>query len=283
MGGRPIIQAVILDITERKKTEAELLKSLAREKELSALKSNFVSMVSHEFRTPLGIIMSSAEILGEYFDQLEQADRNEHLVSIQKNTRRMADLMEEVLLLSRVEAGKLNLEPRALDLALFCRRLVDEVLSATNARCSIELTMEPVSEETYADERLLRHILTNLLTNAIKYSPEGAAVSFTMQRLGARARFQIADRGIGIPEADQKWLFNAFQRARNVGNIPGTGLGLVIVKRCVELHRGSIRIESAPGEGTTVFVEIPTALAALEAKSSQTSFLRNSALSESTL
>jgi PAS domain S-box-containing protein len=281
MGGRPIIQAVILDITERKKAEAELLKSLAREKELSALKSNFVSMVSHEFRTPLGVIMSSAEILGEYFERLEAAERKEHLLSIQKNTRRMADLMEEVLLLSRVEAGKLVLEPHPLDLEVFCRRLVEDLLSATNARCPIELTLDPALEETYADERLLRHIFTNLLTNAIKYSPSGHPVSFRTERLGTRVRFLVVDRGIGIPDSDQKWLFNAFQRARNVGNIPGTGLGLVIVKRCVELHRGAIRIESSPGTGTTVYVDIPTSLAMLEAKTSHsTTFLRNSGVAE---
>ena len=267
MSGKPIIQAVILDITERKEAEAELLKSLAREKELSALKSNFVSMVSHEFRTPLGIIMSSSEILDEYFDRLEPADRAEHLESIKKNTRRMAELMEEVLLLSRVEAGKLSLDPQALDLAVFCRRLVDEVLSATHRRCPIELTVDSPNEETFADERLLRHILNNLLTNAVKYSPEGAAVHFTVTRLATRVRFAVQDHGIGIPEQDQKWIFHAFQRGRNVGNIPGTGLGLVIVKRCVELHRGTIRIESAAGSGTKVEVEVPVALATLSSKS----------------
>ncbi len=266
MSGRPIIQAVIVDITERKKAEAELLRSLAREKELSALKTNFVSMVSHEFRTPLGIIMSSSEILQAYFDQLERSERGEHLQSIQKNTRRMANLMEEVLLLSRVEAGKLTLDPQALDLPALCRRLVDEVLSATNRRCPIELTVDAEVGEAFLDERLLRHILTNLLTNAVKYSVEGAAVKFLVVRLATKVRFEVTDSGIGIPEEDQKWLFNAFQRGRNVGNIAGTGLGLVIVKRCVELHRGTIRIHSAAGQGTRVEVEVPLALAALDAK-----------------
>ena len=267
MGGKPLIQAVILDITERKEAETELLKSLAREKELSALKSNFVSMVSHEFRTPLGIIMSSSEILETYFDQLPTAERIEHLDSIKKNTRRMADLMEEVLLLSRVEAGRLSLDPQPMDLAGFCRRLVDEVLSATHRRCPIEVTLDAAEGDSYADERLLRHIFINLLTNAVKYSPEGVAVQFVMTRLATRTRFEVVDHGIGIPEQDQKWLFNAFQRGRNVGNIPGTGLGLVIVKRCVELHRGSIQIESTVGRGTKVAVEVPVALATLAPKS----------------
>jgi PAS domain S-box-containing protein len=270
MGGKPLIQAVIMDITERKKAESELLKALAREKELGALKSNFVSMVSHEFRTPLAIIMSSAEILAEYFEQLEAADRIDHLRSIQKNTRRMADMMEEVLLLSRVEAGRLTLEAQPIELPLFCRRLVDEVQSATHRRCPIELNVGDFDTETFADERLLRHILTNLLTNAVKYSPEGSPVDFRMNRFGTRVQFVVGDRGIGIPDKDQKWLFNAFHRGGNVGEIPGTGLGLVIVKRCVELHRGAIRIDSEVGRGTVIEVEIPVAAAALELKPSTT-------------
>ena len=176
--------------------------------------------------------------------------------------------MEEVLLLSRVESGRLSLDPQAMDLASYCRRLVDEVLSATHRRCPIELTLDAAEGETFADERLLRHILLNLLTNAVKYSPEGVPVQFFMTRLATRVRFEVVDRGIGIPEQDQKWLFNAFQRGRNVGNIPGTGLGLVIVKRCVELHRGTIRIDSSVGRGTKVGVEVPVALATLAPKSS---------------
>jgi signal transduction histidine kinase len=178
----------------------------------------------------------------------------------------MADLMEEVLLLSRVEAGRLTLDPQSLDLVVFCRRLIDEVLSATGHRCPIDLQVDSIDHETFADERLLRHILTNLLTNAVKYSPEGTPVTFAMTRLAARIRFEVVDHGIGIPEQDQKWLFNAFQRGRNVGNIPGTGLGLVIVKRCVELHRGTIRIDSEVGRGTKVEVDVPAALATIGSK-----------------
>lgn len=269
MGGRPLIQAVVVDISERKKAESELLKSLAREKELSALKSNFVSMVSHEFRTPLGVIMSSAEILKEYFERLEPADRAEHLGSIVKNTRRMSDLMEEVLLLSRVEAGKLEFEPRPLDLASFCRRLTDEVLSATSHRCPIELELPSFLPEGQADERLLRHILTNLISNGVKYSPAGQSLRLMLtlenqlvaaDSFAGLAVFEICDRGIGIPEGDRKWLFSAFHRGRNVGNIPGTGLGLTIVKRCVDLHRGTIEIQSplpSGQKGTRVLVRIP--------------------------
>jgi PAS domain S-box-containing protein len=257
MGGRQIIQAVINDISERKRAEAELLRALAHEKELAALKTNFVSTVSHEFRTPLGIIMSSAQILDSYFERLEPDERKSHLASIQKSVRQMASLMEEVLLLGQVEAGKMEFKPLPLDLAKFCRRMVDEVHSATNRHCPVVLTAEDLPASAMADERLLRHILTNLLSNAVKYSEPEGTVQMSVRRDEADAIFEIVDQGIGIPEADLGWLFQAFHRGRNVGHRPGTGLGLVIVKRCVELHGGSIRLNSTPGCGTTVVVRIP--------------------------
>jgi PAS domain S-box-containing protein len=257
MGGRPIIQAVINDISDRKKAEAELLRSLAREKELGQLKSNFVSMVSHEFRTPLGIIMSSAEILQDYLEKLEPNERLHHLQSITRNSRRMADLMEEVLLLGRFEAGKMNFQPTPIDLAGLCRRIVDEMHSAIDRRCPIQLSVGPLPDTGQADERLLRHIFTNLLTNAAKYSAPGTPVNLTVQAEGRDALCIVRDEGIGIPEPDMEWLFNAFHRGRNVGSRPGSGLGLVIVKRCVELHGGRIKIESKLDAGTTVSVRLP--------------------------
>ena len=256
-GGRQIIQAVINDISERKKAEAELLKSLAREKELGQLKSNFVSMVSHEFRTPLGVIMSSAEILDNYFDQLDPTDRREQLQSIQKNTRRMANLMEEVLLLGMVEAGKMDFKPAPADLPAFCRHIIDELHSATDRKCLIQFQPGALPDEAMADKRLLRHIFSNLLSNAIKYSPEKSPVDFEIECEGAMAVCRIRDRGVGIPEQDLEWLFNAFHRGQNVSHVPGTGLGLTIVKRCVELHGGKIVIASAVGKGTTVTVTLP--------------------------
>ena len=256
-GGKQIIQAAVNDISKRKQAEAELLKTLAREKELGQLKSNFVSMVSHEFRTPLGIIQSSAEILNDYLDQLEPAERAEQLSSITGNTRRMAEMMEEILVLSRLDAGRVDYKPVALDLKAFCRRVLDEIHSATERRCKIELSLADMPCETRADERLLSHIFSNLLINAVKYSEPGSLVRFAIEQDGADAVCVIRDRGIGIPEADQQWLFNAFQRGANVGDRPGTGLGLVIVKRCVELHGGKIEIKSRSGEGTEVTLRLP--------------------------
>jgi len=221
------------------------------------LRSNFVSMVSHEFRTPLGIIQSSAEILEDYLEQLEPIERNDHLQSIRKNTRRMAGLMEEVLLLGSLDAGKMELKPAPLELQTFVRKLVDDVLPAANWRCAIELSFAGMPAEIQADKRLLQHIFTNLLSNAVKYSDAGRAVRFELGRAGEEMLCVIRDQGIGIPEADRERLFNAFYRGHNVGDRPGTGLGLVIVKRCVDLHCGKIKVESKPGKGTIVTVRLP--------------------------
>jgi PAS domain S-box-containing protein len=253
----PHMLVIGLDITQRKQAEAELHRTVAREKELGRLRSNFVSMVSHEFRTPLGIIQSSAEILEDYLDQLEPAERKEHLQSIRINTRRMAALMEEALLFGSLDAGKMEFKPASLELGTFVRRLVDEVLSATERRCPIELSLGEIPTEIRADKRLLRHIFTNLLTNAVKYSDHGRVVWFEMERDETEIVCAIRDHGIGIPEADRVWLFNAFHRGRNVSDRPGSGLGLVIVKRCVDLHGGSILVESKLGEGTAVTVRLP--------------------------
>jgi signal transduction histidine kinase len=253
----PHILSLALDITQRKRAEVELLKTLEREKDLSQLKSNFVSMVSHEFRTPLGIIQSSGELLRDFYRKMRPTERDEQVESILRNTRRMAGMMEEILVLSSLDVGKLDFRPTSLDLVAFCRRVVDEVLSAAHSRCAIEFSVAPGLPVAAADERLLSHIFTNLLSNAVKYSDNGAPVRFTVGRDGAHAVCTIRDGGIGISEEDQTRLFTAFHRGANVGNRSGTGLGLVLVKRCVELHRGQVRIQSSLGRGTTVTIHLP--------------------------
>ena len=250
------ILAVSQDITSRKRAEVELQRSLDREKELSRLKSSFVSMVSHEFRTPLGIINSSSQILQRYFEKLSAEDRVEHLQSITKSVKRMSTLMEEVLVLSKVEAGQVACRPEELNLPMLCERLIDEVLSATNRRCPIVLQADGL-DLVCADENLLRHIFTNLLSNGVKFSPPGRPVHFNVNRVNGDAVFVVRDEGLGIPVADREHLFRAFHRGHNAINVQGTGLGLTIVKRCVELHGGKISFSSEEGKGTTFEVQLP--------------------------
>lgn len=257
LDGRTVIQAVMFDLTERKLAETELQNALAKAQELNQLKTDFVSLVSHEFRTPLEIIMSSVDNLDRYHERLPAEKRAELLRTINKSVRRMAGMMEDVLLLGRFDSGGTDFKPAALDLVTFLQRVRDEMESATNRRCPISLRIDGELPSARADEAVLRHILTNLLSNAAKYSEAGQPVELTVRREGALACIRIVDRGCGIPAEDRKRLFQAFHRGANVRQIPGTGLGLLIVRRCVDLHGGEIRFESEVGEGTTFTVELP--------------------------
>ena len=250
-------QRLVAEVEERKRAQTELSHALAAEKELNQLTSRFASMVSHEFRTPLGVILSSADLLSDYLDTLSPEQRAEQLADIKKSTCHMAALMEDVLLLGRVESGRMGYHPSPFELREFCRRLVDEIPSATNRRCPLEFVEEEIDAPTRGDEVLLRHILHNLLTNAVKYSHPGRPVRLSVARQGDDAIFTVIDQGIGISSEDQKNVFEAFYRGKNVGERAGTGLGLVVVKRCVELHGGLIKLQSIEGQGTTVTVRVP--------------------------
>lgn len=251
------IIASVTDRTEQLRTEETMRRALENERELNELRSRFTSIVSHEFRTPLGIIMSAVELLRNYFERLDGARRKELFDDIHGATRRMAALMEQVLVLGRADAGKLSFTPAPVDLEALCAKLTDESLSATVRRCPVEVSFDGNLSGAMADEPLLRHIFSNLLSNAAKYSQAGSPVDFTVSREDGEAVFTVRDRGIGIPPEDQPRIFEAFQRAGNVGEITGSGLGLLITKRCVELHGGSIGFESVVGEGTTFTVRLP--------------------------
>jgi signal transduction histidine kinase len=242
---------------ELQKAQAGLRHALDQERELGVLKSRFVTMVSHEFRTPLGIIMSAVELLQHYSDRLPDDEKQRQLQEIQSSTKHMGGLMEQVLLLGRAEAGKLTCKPLPLDLAGFAERIIDETQSISNRKCPITLQTEGDITNARADEALLRHILGNLIANAVKYSPDGSEVVLRIHRAGNEILFDVIDHGIGIPEKDRARLFEAFHRCSNVGDTPGTGLGLVIVKRCVDLHGGTMEIQSEPGRGTTFTVHLP--------------------------
>lgn len=235
----------------------DLSKALLQERDLNELKTRFISLVSHEFRTPLGITMSAVELLRHHGARLNAEKQRELLEDIHSSTLRMSGLMEQVLILGRVEAGKSAYHPVPVDLEELCGKLVDEGLSATNRRCPVTFHSEGDFTDAEADESLMRHIFSNLISNAVKYSPQDTPVELALHRENGHAVFTVKDAGIGIPEADRARLFEAFHRASNVGEVPGTGLGLLLVKRCVDLHQGSIGFESAVGKGTTFTVKLP--------------------------
>jgi PAS domain S-box-containing protein len=255
---------ILRDITKRKQLEAEINDALAKEKELGNLKSSFVTMASHEFRTPLTTIFSSAELLELYGFKWDQEKKIKHLQRIQAAVKQMIHLLNDVLLIGKSEAGKLEYNPAPLDLVQFCCDLVEEMQITTKSHNitfvtkmqGLHINSDDCSK-AYLDDKLLRHILSNLLSNAIKYSPQGGSVDFELICKQEEAIFHITDRGIGIPVADQEQLFNSFHRASNVGTISGTGLGLAIVKRSADLHGGTITVNSEVGVGTSFTVSLP--------------------------
>lgn len=247
----------VLDITQRKSAEAEIRKALEQEKELSELKSRFVSMVSHEFRNPLNAISVSVQLLERFGEKWSKEKQSDFFHRIKTSVGRMTDLLDDVLLLGKAGAGKLQFKPTSLDLKSFCSNLLEEIILSTGNKNTIAFEIQGQCTTANIDESLLRYILINLLSNAIKYSPVGSTVHFDLVCQDKATIFQIKDEGIGIPLEDQQQLFQSFYRAKNVGDIPGTGLGLAIVKQCVDSHGGAIAVASKVGVGTTFTVTLP--------------------------
>ncbi len=248
--------AIVRDITERKQAEADILVTLAKEKELNLLKSRFVTMTSHEFRTPLTTILSSAELIEKYGFKWTEEKKLQHLLRIQSSVKHMTQLLNDVLLIGQAEVGRLEFKPQKIDLNQFCRDLIDE-MQINTPNHKIVWNSENSCMNACLDEKLLRQILSNLLTNAIKYSPQSGIVHFELICTTQAAIFRVQDSGIGIPLSEQANLFDSFYRASNVGTISGTGLGLAIVKKSVDLHSGLIAVESEIGVGTTFTVTLP--------------------------
>ncbi|MBD2461820.1 PAS domain S-box protein [Oscillatoria sp. FACHB-1407] len=254
--GQPLyFVSLIQDITERKQAEEEILKALAKEKELNELKSRFVSMISHEFRTPLTTIQSAAELLEHYEWSVEQ--RRERFQQIHASVQHMIQLLEDVLLIGKSDADRLQLKEERLNLPLFCQTLIADLQLTAGSKYCMTFTNHGEVQDVLIDSKLLRQILTNLLSNAIKYSPDGGNVSLELACEVDNVILRVKDQGIGIPPENRERLFEVFYRAINVDTIQGTGLGLAIVKRCVDLYKGHITLESEIGVGTTFTVTLP--------------------------
>lgn len=252
------------DITERKQAEIEIRKVAERERELSQLRANFVSLVSHEFRTPLTTILTSDQMLVRYGDRLSQDKIASHHQRIQSSISQMTQLLDDLLIIGQTEEGNFQLNLQPLDLVAFCRNLVEEMQIIVNSRHLGHSHQHPIiftcsgeCNNAQIDEKLLRRVLTNLLSNAFKYSSDGGPIQFDLVCSQTEAVFRIQDQGIGIPEQDLPRLFESFTRCSNVGSIQGTGLGLAIVKKALDLQGGQITLESVVGVGTTFTVTLP--------------------------
>ncbi len=261
--GRHIFIAIAQDITERKRMEHEMLErerlalALEKERELSVLKNRFISIMSHELRTPLASMLLSIDLLDRYGDRAPQSEKTLYIDNIRAQIDNLTELVKDVSAVSRSDQLRQDFAPENIDLVRYCRQIVKEFkLNYKNSHRIIFKTDRRVSR-TMLDPKLMRRVLTNLFTNALKYSPEGGEIRVTLTHHDGRITLSVADQGIGIPPEDQPRLFEPFHRAANVDHLPGTGLGLTIAKQAVELHNGSISVESAPGSGTCVTLNLP--------------------------
>ncbi len=261
-----VLQGVVViatDISEHKRAEAQHLEAertrleLEKERELLQANERFISMTSHEFRTPITVILSAKESLQAYYDRMTPQRRNEHFDHIEEQSRRILSLLDDLLTLSKTQNPKSGFMPRRKDFPVLCQHLFEEVRLTDHGQHCFVFTSSKASFQMDTDEDLVRHIVVNLLSNAMKYSPQGTEVRLEVLRDDADAVIRVSDRGIGIPEADQQHLFQAFYRASNTKGYKGTGLGLAIVKESVEAHGGSITCESAAGQGTRFTVRLP--------------------------
>lgn len=246
------------NITERKRLEEEMSKALEKEKELRKLKSRFVSMASHEFRNPLSSIMICTDLLLHRERDISEEEYDFYLNLIKSSANNMQSLLEDILVLSKAESTNSAFNPDWLDLEEFCEQIIKELKIIYQDR-EINFTKVGSPLEICGDKKLLRHILTNLLGNGIKYSSKEKSVDLKLAYSEAEEliTIEVCDRGIGIPTEVQKHLFESFYRGNNVGDIPGTGLGLSIVKKAVDLHGGTITLESEIGVGTKMTVTLP--------------------------
>jgi signal transduction histidine kinase len=251
----------VVDATAR--NDAALAQRIALQKqiELTDMKSRFISMTSHEFRTPLATIHGSVELLMHYDARMPADKKRMTLERIDDAVERMTHMLENVLLIGRTGAGQMEFRPKPLCVSAFCLGLLDELRSAMGTQFNAlqwDVDLTQPEDAFLLDDALMRNIVENLLSNAIKYTPAGGKVALRVTFQSDQLNITVTDQGIGIPLADQTRLFESFHRASNVGAISGTGLGLSIVKEAVACHRGQVTVRSELGQGSCFAVILPT-------------------------
>lgn len=252
-----INNALLSEIEKEKQTEILLQQSLEKEKELSELKSRFISTASHEFRTPLTTILSSAELIQRYGKKWEEEKYLDHLQRITNSVDYLTNLMDDVLTISRIESGKIVFTPVETDLKEICNKVISDFKLSDDDKHKLEFNYKTDQTIFNIDQKQVQMILQNLLSNAFKYSNAGDKIEFTVHTDENILQLKVADTGLGISVNDLPHLFEPFYRSLNTESIQGTGLGLSIVKNAVELHGGTITVNSQLGKGSTFLVSIP--------------------------
>lgn len=247
-----------IEIALRRHEAEQKIKQQAKEaEEEKNTKNRYLSMASHEFRTPLTAILMSSQLLQQYEEKLTPEKKQRHFERIQNAITSMNSMLEDILTLGRAESGKISFSPGEFNVVEFCQELLEGITQSIGRNHLFSLEILGDFSEAVMDQKLLYHILTNLLSNAVKYSPEKTRIILEVVRWENEVSFCVQDQGIGIPTEDIVKLFEAFHRAKNVGEINGTGLGLAIVKRSVDLHNGSIEVTSEVGVGSRFTVKLP--------------------------
>ncbi len=265
---QPAMLIAVQDLTERNRIEVERLENerlrlqLAKESELHAMRSGFISMVSHEFRRPLTTIIASIELLEQYRSRMTEDSAQKHFTRIHFELDEMKELLDDFLTLMQTEARNQDFQPTPVDVTDLCQQLIEQMRISDKGVHSIVCDCPNAPVVIKGDEKLLRRAIGNLLANAVKYSPSGSEVRLQLRSFHA-IEIHVCDHGIGIPGKDQERIFEPFYRASNVGETGGTGLGLSITKQAVELHNGSIQIARSNSSGTEFIVTLPAAESAI--------------------
>jgi signal transduction histidine kinase len=242
---------------EIQRQEERLRMELAQEREISAMRSRIMTTVSHEFRTPLATILTSSELLERHFDTLTENARVKRIKRIKNQIEVLTEMLDEISTVIRTGEGQISFSPERTDIGLLCQTILQDVRLSMRSEHDLRFINQiEDNQPLMADTRLLKHIIANLLTNAMKYSSDDARIDLIAQRRNSYLIIQVKDQGIGIPESDRENLFKAFYRGSNIENQSGTGLGLKIVHDCVMIYNGTISYET-DHTGTTFTVTLP--------------------------